>query len=341
MTDETLASLSTEQINQATLDLDQRSSLGILEAMSNEDSAAVAAVRRVLPQIASVVDVVAERMARGGRLIYVGAGTSGRLGVLDASECPPTFGVPSSLVLGIIAGGDPALRRSSEGVEDHPRLGARDLQAVTVGPLDTVVGLSASGRAPYVGGALQYARRRGAATVAVVNHEPAEIARHAQITVPLLTGPEALAGSTRLKAGTAQKLALNMISTAVFVRLGYVYGNWMVNLRPTNIKLKARAVRIVQQAGGVDADTARSLLLRSRNRVKVALVMAKTGLDSAAATRRVDAAGGYVRMAIEGAAAPVPESAIEQTPGRADPSRSAASDGKGRDASRDGMGASR
>jgi N-acetylmuramic acid 6-phosphate etherase len=301
VTEDTLAALSTEQINQATLDLDERSTLGILQAMSDEDAAAVAAVRLALPEIAQVVDLVADRMARGGRLIYVGAGTSGRLGVLDASECPPTFGVPPGLVLGIIAGGDGALRRSSEGAEDHPRLGARDLEAVAVGPLDVVIGISASGRAPYVGGALRYARRCGAATVAIVNHHPAEIARHAQSTIPLLTGPEVLAGSTRLKAGTAQKLALNMISTGAFVRLGYVYRNWMVNLRPTNVKLKARAVRIVQHAGVVDAETARNLLLRARNRVKVALVMAKTGLDAGEAARRLEAAGGWVRPAIEGA----------------------------------------
>lgn len=319
MSEDTLASLSTEQVNRATLDLDERSTLGILQAMSDEDATAVAAVRRALPEIASAVDLVADRMARGGRLIYVGAGTSGRLGVLDASECPPTFGVPPGLVVGIIAGGDPALRRSSEGVEDHPRLGARDLEAAEVGPLDTVVGISASGRAPYVGGALQYARRRGAATVAVVNHDPAEIARHAQITIPLLTGAEVLTGSTRLKAGTAQKLVLNMISTTAFVRLGYVYGNWMVNLRPTNIKLKARAVRIVQQAGDVDADTARNLLLRARNRVKVALVMAKTGLDSGEATRRLEAARGWVRLAIEGAAAPVSQATALWDPDRDGP----------------------
>ncbi len=300
--EDALSSLSTEQVNLATLDLDQRSTLGILEAMSDEDAVAVAAVRRALPEIAMAVEVATERMGRGGRLVYVGAGTSGRLGVLDASECPPTFGVPPGVVVGIIAGGDAALRRSSEGVEDHPRLGARDLEAVGIGPLDTVIGISASGRAPYVGGALQYARRRGAATVAVVNHEPAEIARHAQITIRLLTGAEVLAGSTRLKAGTAQKLVLNMISTAVFVKLGYVYRNWMVNLRPTNVKLKARAVRIVQQAGGVDAETARRLLLAARNRVKVALVMARTGQKASEANRSLEAARGWVRHAIEGRA---------------------------------------
>jgi N-acetylmuramic acid 6-phosphate etherase len=318
VTDDALASLSTEQANQATLDLDERSTLGILQAMSDEDATAVAAVRRALPEIAQTVDLVADRVAQGGRLIYVGAGTSGRLGVLDASECPPTFGVPPGLVVGIIAGGDPALRRSSEGVEDHPRLGARDLEAVQVGSLDTVVGITASGRAPYVAGALQYARRCGAAIVAVVNHEPAEIAAHAQITIALLTGPEVLAGSTRLKAGTAQKLVLNMISTAAFVRLGYVYGNWMVNLRPTNVKLKARAVRIVQQAGGVDAETARRLLSRARNRVKVALVMAKTGKDAREATRRLEAAGGWVRTAIQAAAAPQPEAGRLEAPGSSD-----------------------
>ena len=196
----------------------------------------------------------------GGRLFYVGAGTSGRLGVLDASECPPTFGVSPEMVQGIIAGGDSALRRSSEGIEDHPRLGARDILSAGAGKGDVVAGISASGRAPYVHGALAAARRRGAATIAIANHAPAAISDAADLTISLLTGPEVLAGSTRLKAGTSQKLVLNMITTGAFIRMGYVYRNWMVNLRPTNVKLKARAVRIIRQATGVSEDEARRLL---------------------------------------------------------------------------------
>ena len=202
MTDsESLGSLATEQINPETIDLDRRDTLAILQAMSTEDRAAVEAVRAALPQIAQAVDLVAARLSAGGRLFYVGAGTSGRLGVLDASECPPTFGVSPEMVQGIIAGGDSALRRSSEGIEDHPRLGARDILSAGAGKGDVVAGISASGRAPYVRGALAAARRNGAATIAIANHAPAAISDAADLTISLLTGPEVLAGSTRLKAG--------------------------------------------------------------------------------------------------------------------------------------------
>ena len=299
-----LGTLATEQINPDTTDLDRRDTLSILRAMSAEDEKAVEAVRAVLPQIAVAVDTVAARLAAGGRLFYVGAGTSGRLGVLDASECPPTFGVVPTMVQGIIAGGDAALRRSSEGAEDHPRLGARDVIAAGVGAADVVVGISASGRAPYVRGALVAARRRGAATIAIANHTPAAISRVADLTITPLTGPEVLAGSTRLKAGTSQKLVLNMITTGAFIRMGYVYRNWMVNLRPTNVKLKARAVRIIEQAAGVSEEEARRLLRASGQQVRVALVMAMTGASRALAEARLAQVGGRVGEAVVGATRP-------------------------------------
>ncbi len=298
MIEDSLSKLLTEQVNPASVDLDRRSTLGILEAMSAEDARAVEAVRAQLPQIVQVVDLVVEKLGVGGRLFYVGAGTSGRLGVLDASECPPTFGVSPDLVQGIIAGGEAALRRSSEGIEDHPHLGAQDIQAAGVRAGDVVVGISASGRTPYVGGALQAARRLGAATVAISNHTPAEIAAHADLTITPITGPEVLAGSTRLKAGTSQKLVLNMLTTAAFVRLGRVYGNLMVDLRPTNAKLKARALRIIRQVTGLDEETAASLLQQADNRVKVALVMHLANVAAAEANRRLAAAGGFVRGAL-------------------------------------------
>jgi len=299
MAEDPLAGLTTEQPNPATADLDQMSTLDILQAMSAEDERAVLAVRSQLPQIASAVDLVVRSLGAGGRLFYVGAGTSGRLGVLDASECPPTFGVPPDLVQGIIAGGDRALRHSSEGAEDHPLLGTRDVAKAGVHAGDVVVGLSASGRAPYVRGALRAARKLGASTVAVVNHTPAALSDYADVTIAPVTGPEVLTGSTRLKAGTSQKLVLNMITTAAFVRLGYAYHNWMVNLRPSNAKLRARAIRIIQEATGVSAATARDALRRARNRVKVALVMAATGANPAHAARRLEQARGLVRAAIE------------------------------------------
>ena len=298
MCEDKLVKLITEQPNPATTDLDLRSTLGILEAMSAEDAKSVAAVRAQLPQIAQAVDLVVESLRAGGRLFYVGAGTSGRLGVLDASECPPTFGVSPDLVQGIIAGGDTALRRSSEGMEDHPRLGAQDIRAAGVRPGDVVVGISASGRAPYVRGALQAARRLGAVTIAIANHTPADISVYADLSILPITGPEVLAGSTRLKAGTTQKMILNMLTTAAFTCLGRVYGNLMVDLRPTNAKLRARALRIIRQVTGVDQETAAHLLRQADNRVKVALVMHLAQVDAAEANARLERGAGFVRAAV-------------------------------------------
>ena len=239
-----------------------------------------------------------DRLSRGGRLIYVGAGTSGRLGVLDASECPPTFGVPPGLVRGVIAGGSRAIVRSSEGSEDDAAAGARDLRKLKLREADVVVGIAASGRTPYVVGALKYARRVGAARIALVNALPSPIAALADIVIAPITGPEIVSGSTRLKAGTAQKLVLNMLTTATFVRLGKVYRNLMVDVQATNIKLKARAVRILCEATGMEEARARKLLPRIRWEVKTGIVMELAGVSAPDARRRLKAAKGYVREAI-------------------------------------------
>jgi N-acetylmuramic acid 6-phosphate etherase len=292
--------LATEQINDQTRDLDQWSPLEIVARMNQENAEVVHAVELCLPLVAEAVEISVDRLSHGGRLIYVGAGTSGRLGVLDASECPPTFGVPPGLVRGVIAGGRRAIVRSSEGSEDDAAAGARDLRKLKLREADVVVGIAASGRTPYVVGALTYARRVGAARIALVNALPSPIAALAEIVIAPITGPEIVSGSTRLKAGTAQKMVLNMLTTATFVRLGKVYRNLMVDVQATNIKLKARAVRILCEASGMDEARARKLLPRIRWEVKTGIVMELAGLSAAQARRRLKAAKGYVREAIKG-----------------------------------------
>jgi len=268
--------------------------------MHVEDRRAVRAVRAVLPEVAKAVDAIAERMTRGGRLIYVGAGTSGRLGVLDASECPPTFGVDPERVIGVIAGGDVALRNAVEGAEDRAEDGAQAMADLKVGVLDTVVGITASGRTPYVVGALKEARQRGALTVGVVCNLPAPVADLADMVIAPLVGPEVIAGSTRLKAGTAQKLVLNMLSTATMVRLGKVYDNLMVDVQQDNEKLRERARRIVMAATGLDAEPATSLLQQSGGDIKVAIVSALTSCSPEEAKERLKRSGGRIREAISG-----------------------------------------
>ena len=244
----------TEQRNARSRGLDRKSTLEILRALNREDARVAAAVRRELPAIARAVDAIVNAFRSGGRLFYVGAGTSGRLAVLDAAECPPTFGTPPSLVQAIIAGGTRALRRASEGAEDSAADGARDLRRAGVQPRDVVVGLSASGTTPYVLGALDFARRCGAKTVGMTSNPRSALARHAGIAIAPDTGPEAIAGSTRLKAGTAQKLVVNAISTVTFVRLGRTYGGLMVAVAPDNEKLRARARRNVALATGASEE---------------------------------------------------------------------------------------
>ncbi|GAC1420331.1 MAG: N-acetylmuramic acid 6-phosphate etherase [Acidobacteriaceae bacterium] len=297
---EKLASLTTESRNPRTEHIDELPTLEMLTLMNEEDATVTAAVRAELPQIARAVDAIAERFGRGGRLFYIGAGTSGRLGVLDASECPPTFAVPRTLVQGIIAGGDSALRVSSEHSEDSPEEGARDLAAAGFGANgapDTVVGIAASGRTPYVLGALEHAKGIGALTVSLACVADSAIAQTAEIAISPVTGPEVLTGSTRMKAGTATKLVLNMLSTGVMIRTGATFGNLMVNVQTTNVKLIDRAGRIISQATGLDAKTSGSLLAEGGS-VKTAIVMGQLGLSRHEAELRLSQAKGVLRVAL-------------------------------------------
>jgi len=290
--------LLTEAINERTRDLDLRAPLDQARVMNEEDRRVPAAVEAVLPQIADAVVRIAAALRRGGRLIYVGAGTSGRLAVLDAAECPPTFGTPPDLVQAVLAGEAQAVTEAVEGAEDDEAAGERAMDARGAGPDDVVVGIAASGRTPFVVAAVRRARARGAATIAVActPASPLEAACHLSI-VPLV-GPEVIAGSTRLKAGTAQKLVLNMLSTLTMVQLGKVYGNLMVDLTATNAKLRRRAVRIVAAAAGVAEPDAVEALARAGGRAPVAIVMLRARLDPEAAAERLVRAGGSVRRAL-------------------------------------------
>ena len=291
--------LLTEQVNPDTFDIDLCSSLEIVELINREDQKVAEAVRKVLPQIAEAVDVIVEHLRSGGRLLYIGAGTSGRLGVLDASECPPTYGTDPKMVVGIIAGGDTALRTSSEGTEDRPDEGRQVIREHQVCEKDVVVGITASGSAPYVCGALNEARTLGAATIALCNTSPAVLSAEANISILPVTGPEAVMGSTRMKAGTAEKMVLNMLTTASMIRLGKTYHNLMVDLAPSNRKLKDRAVRIVMAATGVSRETAETALAEAGGVTKTALVMLLTGCSAQEAQESLDRAGGIVRKAAE------------------------------------------
>ena len=267
--------------------------------MNREDARVALAVRRALPQIARAVDAIVKAFESGGRLIYVGAGTSGRLAVLDASECPPTFGTPPRMVQALIAGGERALRHAVEGAEDSAAHGARDLRRAGVKSNDVVVGIAASGTTPYVLGALQLARQRGPTTVGVTSNPRSALAKQAQIAIAVDTGPEVVSGSTRLKAGTAQKMVLNMLSTAAMARIGRVYENWMVGVALTNQKLRQRGVRILEEAAGVSPSAAAHALRRAGHDLPTALVMLKAGVDASDARKRLAVARGNVRKALE------------------------------------------
>jgi N-acetylmuramic acid 6-phosphate etherase len=290
---------TTERQNPRTNRLDAMSVPDFLAVMNSEDRRVPDAVATQIPQIARAVEFAVEALNGGGRLIYQGAGTSGRLGVLDASECPPTFGTDPEQVIGLLAGGEQAMFRAAEGAEDSAELGAEDLAGIGLSSRDVVVGVAASGRTPYVIGGLDYATSVGARTVSIACNPGAEVGRHAEVAIEVDNGPEVLTGSTRLKAGTSQKLVLNMISTATMVRLGKVYGNLMVDVRPTNEKLVARAIRIIQAATECDEATAREALARSDNHAKTAIVAILCGIDPEAARARLAAAEGFVRAAIE------------------------------------------
>jgi len=297
MTDPELGNLPTEARNPASERIDEVSTLEMLGMIHAGDAEAVVAVGRALPRIAAAVDAIAARIEAGGRLYYLGAGTSGRLGVLDASECPPTFNTEPELVQGIIAGGDAALRRSMEREEDNPALGAQDLEENGLGGGDALVGIAASGRTPYVLGGMEYARGLGALTVAVTCVPESPLAVAAEIAIVAETGPEVVTGSTRMKAGTATKLVLNMLSTGALVRLGYVYGNLMVSVQPANMKLADRAARIVAAITGLGYDEAARLLAKAES-VKTAVMMAKLGVGRAEAEARLAAAHGRLKDAL-------------------------------------------
>ncbi len=295
-----LSRITTEQRNPNSATIDTLPTLEMLGVINKEDARVAPAVAEQLPQIAQAVDGIVDRILQGGRLIYIGAGTSGRLGVLDASECPPTFNTPPELVVGLIAGGDHALRHAVEHVEDSPEAGADALKSIGVSEKDTIVGIAASGRTPFVLGAIEYAKNLGALTVGICNSANAPLSDAVEIPIAVISGPEVVTGSTRMKSGTAQKLVLNMLSTGAMIRLGKTYGNLMVDVQPTNEKLKVRAVRIVAEATGLETDAAREALGAAGGDVKAAIVSTLTGLAPEAARKQIDEANGRIRTVIEG-----------------------------------------
>jgi N-acetylmuramic acid 6-phosphate etherase len=294
-----LSGLNTERQNRASSDLDKMSALEIASLMNREDAKVLSAIRKALPAIAKAIDVVRDRLARGGRLIYVGSGTSGRIGALDASECPPTFGTDPAMIQYVMAGGERALANATEASEDSLELGTSDMAARKPGKKDVVVGLAASGRTPYTVAALKYAGKKGAATIAIICNTGSELASVAQIAIEAEVGPEVLTGSTRLKAGTAEKLICNMLTTGAMARLGYVYGNLMVNLHLKNEKLIERGISIVQRVAKVNRDVALATLEAADMKVAVALVMLCAKVTKPEAIRRLKRAQGSIRMAID------------------------------------------
>jgi N-acetylmuramic acid 6-phosphate etherase len=298
---EDLNRLTTEQTNRASTDLDLKSSLEIVRVINVEDAKVVDAVRRALPQIARAVGLIANALQKGGRLIYVGAGTSGRIAALDAAECPPTFNVDPRTVQFVMAGGPAALASALEADEDSRELGKREIAKRKPGRNDVVVGIAASGRTPFTIASVEYARSKGAHTISVTCNRNTPLQRAAQLAIVTEVGPEVISGSTRMKAGTAQKMVLNMLSSGAMTRLGYVYGNLMVNVTPRNSKLAARGVSILQQAAGVTADTASKALRAAGNSVPVALVMLQAEVDRREAERGLKLAKGHVRRAIAAA----------------------------------------
>ncbi len=296
---EDLSRLTTESQNEASEALDNMSALNIARIINREDEKVARAVRKALPEIARGIDAIADALRKGGRLIYVGAGTSGRIAALDASECPPTFSTNPEMVQYVMAGGPKALASAAEANEDSLELGQRDMSKRRPTSRDVVVGVAASGRTPYTIAAVQLAKERGATTVAVTCNPDAPLSKIADIPITIDAGPEVVSGSTRMKAGTAQKMVLNMLTTGAMTRLGYVYGNLMVNVKLTNQKLVERGIGILEKAAGVDRLTAQNTLKSSNGSVPVALIMIKTGLNARQAEERLKANGGHVRRAIE------------------------------------------
>lgn len=290
-----LSKLTTEQRNERTMNLDAVSTIDILRLMNEEDQGVPTAIRSVLQEIEKVVEAVKQSFHRGGHLIYVGAGTSGRLGILDAAECVPTFNVDPSMVQGLIAGGIPAMTVAVEGAEDSFILGEEDLKKIHLTDKDTVLGIAASGRTPYVIGALDYARKVGATTASLACNKDAEISKHADINIEVLVGSEILTGSTRLKSGTAQKLVLNMISTASMIGIGKVYKNLMVDVKPTNEKLLERSKTIIMQATECSYEVANRAFYEADENVKLAIVMVLTSLSKEEAQQKLNKAKGFIR----------------------------------------------
>ena len=294
----TLGLLRTEEVDSKYQLLDVMTTAELLHAMNEGDAQVPQAIALVLPAIEQAIESVVKRMSRGGRLIYVGAGTSGRLGVLDAAECGPTFSVTEDQVVGYIAGGDRALRHAVEGAEDDFLAGVSQMESAAVNSLDSVVGIAASGRTPYVLGALTYGKKVGALTIGLTSNPHSEISKQVDHPIEIDSGPELLAGSTRLKSGTAQKLVLNMISTITMVRLGKTFGNLMVDLQVTNEKLQDRALRIIEKATGASREQSSQALLDSGENVKIAILMLLLEVDAPVARRRLEAAANRVRQAL-------------------------------------------
>lgn len=293
-----LEQLTTEGLHSDSFNLDEMSSLEIVELMNREDAKIAAAVGEVKSNIAAAVDSVTDCFRRGGRLIYMGAGTSGRLGVLDASECPPTFSTPPEMVRGLIAGGYQALTTAIEGAEDDSEAGATDLRGLDITARDVVMGIATSGRTPYVVGGLRYARSIGCATLAFACNRDSEVGREADIAIEVIVGPEILSGSTRLKSGTATKMVLNMLTTGAMIQLGKTYGNMMVDLRATNMKLRSRACRLVKIICQVDEARATDALQLANGETKTAIVMLRLGVDAAVARKRLEDANGRLKRAL-------------------------------------------
>ena len=296
---QTLSTLITEQRNPNSMNVDSLSALEIVQLMNEEDKQVPLAIEKCLPQIAQAVECIVAAFQQGGRLVYIGAGTSGRLGVLDASECPPTFGVSPEMVKGIIAGGERALRHPIEGAEDSKAQAVVDLQTIQFSSKDVLVGIAASGRTPYVIGALEYAKRLGSVTVSIASNPNSAMANIVDIAIDTVVGPEVLTGSSRLKSGTAQKLVLNMLTTASMILMGKCYQNLMVDVQASNEKLKARAIRIVMQATDCDKALAEETLKQADQNAKLAIMMILSGLDRAQAEALLEKHHGKLQLALK------------------------------------------
>lgn len=297
-----LSRLTTERRNPASAHIDSCTTLEMVTIMQQEDSKIASAIEKILPEIARAIDATSQRLENGGRLFYLGAGTSGRLGILDASECPPTYGTDPELVQGLIAGGVPAIFRAQEGAEDNPGLAVHDLKEHGFSAKDVLVGIAASGRTPYVIGGLKYARELGALTIALACSEHAEIAALADIALTPVTGPEVVTGSTRMKAGTAQKLVLNMLSTGTMIKLGKVYGNLMVDVKASNKKLEERAIRIVMEGSGCKRQEAEKALKEADGHAKLAILMVVAGVSASEGKALLERTSGHLAAAIRLAA---------------------------------------